>query len=440
MHQFWKRCGQVVAFLLVSPCLFAASFDCQRVTNVVERNICQDETLSRLDSQMADSYEHARRRSGTHAGALLRDQRNWLSQRNATAVDGAGPAILVYKGRIEFLDKLFQGKATTSPLLAAIEAHVAGNPKASVGRGYVISGWSVIGGDGSVFTMAKEMPVQGAKTLPFRLDDVRNLIADDSPEEYRTLALLEPYQLGGVYSEGGTMHSVTWKLFRWVGHAVQSVDLPRALSDTEWTNLGALVDYKGAAYALSYFDGPLDRSDLTAQHFKDGGWTEDSELELHYDVHLRPSHSYCTEANCAELQAFAEKFVRQFDQSRDVSPLREALSADDSRRFDFLLRHAEGTEGVPRDEAVTSLPAFDGKTRYADDIGYTDFGSMSYYFPVRWQGQLLLGRIGNGAVGWRENEDLLLGIWRWDGQKFVPVLGMATIKERGDFLLSAWIK
>jgi uncharacterized protein len=436
MRRLWGKCGlQAMALLLVSSGSYAASFDCQHAVSVVEKSICQDDDLSTLDSQMADAYARAHGRAGVHADALLRDQRVWLSQRNAAVVESQGMASDVYQKRIAFLDKLFQDKAPPSPLLAAIDAHVAAHPQAFEGRGYVISGWNVIGGDGSVFAMAKETPINEAKSLPFRLDDAQKLIgSDESVDDYSTLTLLDADRLGGLYAEEGTMHAVYWKLFRWNGQAVQGVDVPFTLSRTEWTNVGGLVDYKGIAYALSDDDGPLDRTELVAQPFVNGQWGEDVELELHYDVHLQPSSSYCTEADCAALKTFADKFVRQFDQGHDVSPLQTALSVDDSQHYEALLQHAK----ADRDEILDSLPAFGGKTKYADDVAYKSFGSQSYYFPVRWRGQLLLGRIGNASLGWRESEDLLLAIWRWNGQAFVPVLGMVTTKVRGDFLLGEW--
>jgi len=234
------------------------------------------------------------------------------------------------------------------------------------------------------------------------------------------------------------MHSVSWQLFHWDEHRVQGIDLPRALSDTQWTNLGALVERKGVAYALSFYDQPLDRSVLTAQPFVDGKWGDDVQLELHYDVHLQPSRSYCTEANCAALKSFAEKLVRQFDKAHDVSPLPAELSGADEESYKALLQHAGGISRLPRDENLASLPAFKGETRYADDVSYSSFGTESFLFPVHLQGELLLGRIGNASLGWRESKDLLLGVWRWNGQAFVPVLGMVTNKVRGDFLFGAW--
>jgi uncharacterized protein len=432
----WGKCGlQAMVLLLVSSGSYAASFDCQHAVSVVEKSICQDDDVSTLDSQMADAYARAHGRAGAHADALLRDQRIWLSQRNAAVVENQGMASDIYKRRIAFLDKLFQDKEPPSPLLAAIDAHIAAHPKASEGRADDINVWNVIGGDGSVFTTAREMPVKDAKSLPFHLDDAQKLIgSDESVDDYSTLALLDADRLGGLYAEEGTMQAVYWKLFRWNGQAVQGVDVPLTLSHTEWTNVGGLVDYKGVAYALSDDDGSLDRTELIAQLFANGQWGDDVELELHYDVHLQSSSSYCTEADCAALKTFADKFIRQFDQGHDVSPLQTVLSVDESQHYEALLRHAK----ADRDEILDSLPAFGGKIKYADNVAYKSFAPLSYYFPVRWQGELLLGRIGNASLGWRESEDLLLAIWRWDGQAFVPVLGMVTTKARGDFLLGEW--
>ena len=435
MRQLRKYGVLSIALLLVSSISYAASFDCRHAVSVVEQSICQDEALSALDSQMSDAYARVRSRAGAHADALLRDQRVWLSQRNAAVIEGQGLASNVYEKRIAFLNKLFRGNGPPSPLLAAIHAHVVAHPKASEGRGYVIRGWNTIGGDGSVFTTAKEIPLKEAKSLPFRLDDAQKLIgSDETVDDYSTLALLDAERLGALYAEEGTMHAVYWKVFSWNGKAIHGVDIPFTLSRTEWTNVGGLVDYKGIAYALSDDDGPLDRSELVAQSFANGQWGDSVELELHYDVHLQPSSSYCIETDCTALKIFADRFVRQFDQSHDASPLQKVLSGDDGQHYEALLQHAKSEH----DETLDSLPTFEGKTKYADGVAYTSFGPQSYYFPVRWRGQLLLGRIGNGSLGWRESEDLLLAIWRWDGQAFVPVLGMVTNKARGDFLLGAW--
>ena len=66
----------------------AASFDCARAAARVERMICADISLSRLDDEMAQAYGQMRAAQSADAGAgawLKKTQREWIRQRNACA-------------------------------------------------------------------------------------------------------------------------------------------------------------------------------------------------------------------------------------------------------------------------------------------------------------------------------------------------------------------
>lgn len=60
-----------------------ASFDCTRAGTRVEKMICADAELSRLDSELGALYGDLRRNAGSNEAALKRDQRTWLKERNA---------------------------------------------------------------------------------------------------------------------------------------------------------------------------------------------------------------------------------------------------------------------------------------------------------------------------------------------------------------------
>ncbi len=75
-----------------------ASFDCTRAGTQIERMICADAELSRLDSELGALYTHARGTAGSDGAALKRDQRAWLKERNA-CTDSACLA-RAYRGRI----------------------------------------------------------------------------------------------------------------------------------------------------------------------------------------------------------------------------------------------------------------------------------------------------------------------------------------------------
>ena len=60
----------------------AASFDCEKASNHVEKLICTDEELSKLDEQMAGFYETALL-DKNWAGTVRQTQKQWLKERNS---------------------------------------------------------------------------------------------------------------------------------------------------------------------------------------------------------------------------------------------------------------------------------------------------------------------------------------------------------------------
>jgi uncharacterized protein len=85
MNGIWqgmlKQITGIVLLAAVTASLsHASSFDCKRASTAVEKLICNDPDLSRLDSEL-----HARYRERLSAGApgLVEEQRGWLAKRNA---------------------------------------------------------------------------------------------------------------------------------------------------------------------------------------------------------------------------------------------------------------------------------------------------------------------------------------------------------------------
>jgi uncharacterized protein len=89
-----------------------ASFDCTRAGTRVEKMICADAELSRLDSELGTLYGDLRRNAGSNEATLKRDQRIWLKERNA-CTDSACLA-KAYRERIGQL-KTLCAPAASSP-------------------------------------------------------------------------------------------------------------------------------------------------------------------------------------------------------------------------------------------------------------------------------------------------------------------------------------
>jgi uncharacterized protein len=81
-----RLCAFAAALLLVmvsSPLVgHAASFDCAKAASLVEKMVCSDSELSKLDDDLSTAYQAV---SGDSAAAdqVRRDQRQWLAGRNA---------------------------------------------------------------------------------------------------------------------------------------------------------------------------------------------------------------------------------------------------------------------------------------------------------------------------------------------------------------------
>lgn len=79
------RIANWVAFtvlLNLAPATFAASFDCSKAQSTVEKMICADAELSRLDDDMTTRYNEALNVQ-SRSGELRQAQRQWIRERNA---------------------------------------------------------------------------------------------------------------------------------------------------------------------------------------------------------------------------------------------------------------------------------------------------------------------------------------------------------------------
>lgn len=443
----WIR-NLIAGMLLCAPVIAAAAgFDCKQAANSVEHAICDDPALSALDSSMKDAYTQAHHRAAGDDDKLMRDQRNWLAARNemvsrhydheniqryyANAIKG------FYQARIDFLNHLFVVSSQDSPLLKAIAVKLSTPTEGdNYGDSVFKSMWKALGGDGSIFYVASEQRYSAGEVaahIPVdagpALSGVIQVVSSGSDTDYVTLALLPSAKFGGIYSVGGTLYCVDWSLFAWKGRAIQQVETPQILQQNCWTAYGALAMFKGQVYAISD-NVNLTSSEIQVQPRVGDAWGASNRLLVHYDYALGKPTGYCDSSNkdCDALTAQAYGYAGRYSRSRVVEALSLPMSDQEHATFDAM-RSAAG-DG----RSLISLPTF-GKTV----MGYPDFADGSVWFPVRWHGELMLGRIGHGGLGWRSDENWSIGIWRWDGKSLSPVAGVIVPTQRSAFLLSTAI-
>jgi len=77
----------LLSVLVISQLSFGASFECKKSNTEVEKAVCSDKTLSRLDEFLALTYQKALKRS-SHKNRLKSSQRDWLrSKRDPCGAD-----------------------------------------------------------------------------------------------------------------------------------------------------------------------------------------------------------------------------------------------------------------------------------------------------------------------------------------------------------------
>lgn len=89
----------VIPALFVATTVHAASFDCGKASSKVEKLICTNAELDRLDSQLSETYKEALPKDSS----VKTDQLNWLKQRNSCS--NAECLVNAYKSRISDLEE-----------------------------------------------------------------------------------------------------------------------------------------------------------------------------------------------------------------------------------------------------------------------------------------------------------------------------------------------
>ena len=87
------------ALVFVSLATPALAFDCSKAATDVEKAICSDPQLKRLDDQMADAYASVKAASSTaERKMLVRSQKRWIAEREYCSGDETGmPACIAAK-------------------------------------------------------------------------------------------------------------------------------------------------------------------------------------------------------------------------------------------------------------------------------------------------------------------------------------------------------
>ncbi len=109
---FWLM--SILAPIILAPTAYPASFDCTRAMSRVEKLICGDAELSRLDEEMKTAYQQASQNAADPVG-LRAEQKQWLGLRDFCK--DAGCVNQVYRARLASLYSMIQASKPCFRLL-----------------------------------------------------------------------------------------------------------------------------------------------------------------------------------------------------------------------------------------------------------------------------------------------------------------------------------
>lgn len=416
-----------------APNAAPAAIACGRAANAVQRLVCTDAPVRALDAQMAGAYASALRRLPAQRDALVRDQRNWLAERDdqawalradpATAATAGAELARIYRERIAFLGHA--GEAIASPVLARLDQALSA-VDAQGGDVLTAPGAEVAQEQryDSQAELLAHLPGKPTDALSHRFDQ------DFVGAGDRTLAWLPQAGVGGAYVVQGTADCAYWVLFAREGGQLVPIDTPDTLAGNCWNTQGHLAEVDRQVVALQVTRGLLDPSqDWQVQAWDGRSWGRAAHLRARFDHVMRIDAASCaTGVDCAAAKAAALDYARRHDRE----PLPQTL-ADAALPAAGQARYARMRALAKSADAVAQLPQPGQRTYH----GLDGYGSEAVFFPARLGDEWVLGRIGHGHVGWRVAGGWLVGFWRLDGDRLVPLAGVAVASNPGGFLLAA---
>jgi uncharacterized protein YecT (DUF1311 family) len=441
--------------LLLPGAAWGAGFDCSKASGPVEPVICASAPLSALDEQLSQAYAAALQAPQLSAATLRLDQRHWLAARDdeawgylsepATAKDAAQRLIASYQQRIAFLRGLAGSGATLGPPLDTVRAALAQRPALPSED----SLWKALAGAGVAVEEASEQSLQDARQpfqgLPLKPDPTLRQQVEQAAGDGGLLRWLHlpGANLGAFYSVEGSLGCAAYTMYTTdADGAAHPLETPLLWRDGCWTVSDQLLRIAGQVAIVRQDSGDADSLDLAARVWDGQRLLPQSRLLIRFDRQLALKVAGCASGDCADFGALALQLARRYDARPLPGVLDVSLSAAERASFQQLLQLATAkqtgqTATAMGDGQVCALSCVSLFGQAAPPDAYGSFGSEANWFPVRWRGELLLGRIGHGHLGWRDWDGWLVGLWRLQQGQLQPVAGAMIELKGGPVLLSA---
>lgn len=476
--------GAIALVALSSPA-FASRFDCSHPGDAIQKIIRATPELSQLDFELARVFAAALARAPQRAAALRHDEANWLAERDDHAWQLLGDGAMapqvpkelarLYRQRIEFARNIHSpDSANRSPVLAALLTAATRLPE-------------------NTTSVIKALQAQGAIVLPHQrvFDSPDKVIAalpapPDSAlrkalKQYTgvanfTLVYLPSAHLGGVFNVEGTAQCMYWDMFDVRARTSVSIDSPDGGTGWCWNTQGHLALVNGLPVAMSETTGILSQqTDLEWRSRQRTKWGALRWVRIRFDRVLTLGFAGCASGvDCVAARQLALRYARLYDRCPLPSTLLHIVALTPVERSHFLrmvaFAEAAGTDAGSAAETALSEQEFQlhwatlreqpphagrmqmrdvvmglpfanqgmqfAEPRFGPQPPVGSFQPASTFFPAHLDGELVLGRIGHGQIGWRQYSPWMVGFWRWKEGRLVPIAGVDVDRQNGKALFA----
>ena len=148
--------------------------------------------------------------------------------------------------------------------------------------------------------------------------------------------------------------------------------------------------------------------------WRDKAWQPECKLSLRFSAAFSIGERFCKGVDCEAAANAGLALAKRFDGNDKLQEQEEAkLSPSELEAFRKMPPFPEKT-----------LPTFGSKAEFHD------FGCAESVLPVKIGGQLYLGRLSHGSIGWRCFNDFVFALYTVKDGEPVPVAGITIDKVR----------
>lgn len=155
--------------------------------------------------------------------------------------------------------------------------------------------------------------------------------------------------------------------------------------------------------------------DIGVSLWSNNDWQPECKLSLRFNAAFSIGERFCSGVTCEAATNAGLTLAKRFDGNTKLRDQEEAkLSAPERKAFQRM------------------MPSFPEKTlpTFGNKAEFHDFGCDEVVLPVKVGGQLYVGRLSHGSIGWRCFNDFVFALYDVKDGEAVPVAGITIDKVR----------